>query len=410
MNKRSIAEVAVHGKRVLMRVDFNVPLEDGEIADDMNLRLALPSIRNVLDRGGRLILLTHLGVPEGRGFEPALSLTPCAQRLRELLHRPVQLAPNCVGPQVGLMVQQLRNGDLLMLENLRFHRGEIGNEESFAQELAEWGDVYCNEAFGVSHRQHASLDALPRLMWERPRVAGLQLIREVTALKAVCEHPLRPSVLVIGGAHAPEKCHAVLGLRDCVDTVLIGGVVGHTFLAAERKSVGRTEADPHDAMAAERALEAAVSARAKVMLPNDHVCATQISGFADTHVYAEVIPSGWYGLDIGPRTIVAYAEVIRHARTVFWTGPLGAWETRPFDVGTKMIALAAAHAVLINHAQVIIAGGSLRLALERFGLDRSMTHLNSGGSATLAMLEHQPFPSLDALEERNESLSTTTHG
>ena len=413
MTRQSIADVEVHGRKVLLRMDLNVPIEEDQVLDDTNLRLALPTIRNILDRGGRLIIIAHLGLPEGHGYEADLTLKPCARRLSELLHRPVPLAPDCIGPVVREMVERLNNGDVLMLENLRFHEEEILNSEPFARELAALGDVYCNEALGVSHRRHGSIDALPRLMATCPRVAGLQLWRELLALKSICQHPLRPAVLVIGGRRMEDKIPAVVGLRDRVDTVLIGGEIALSFLAAERKSIGRTEIEPRFIMEAQHALEAAVCSHARVMLPEDHVCAKEISAMADSHVFPEVIPEGWLGMDIGPRTVVAYAEVIRHARTVFWTGPMGAWETKPFDVGTKMVALATAHAALINHAQVVAAGGSLRLALERFGLERSMTHVTAGGAATLALLQGKPLPGISVLdrpvEHPQELVSHGTH-
>lgn len=399
MGKKTIADVEVAGRTVFMRVDFNVPVEEGRILDDRRLRLALDSIGEVIDRGGRLILASHLGRPKGQGFEPELSLAPCARRLSELLNRPVCLAPDCQGPIVEQMVRELRDGQVILLENLRFHEGELLNDERFARPWAAWTEVYCNEAFATAHRAHASLAALPAMLADRPRVAGLNLERELRNLEAILHPVQRPFVLILGGSRVADRIGALLNLLRQVDTILVGGSVAHALMQAEGRQVGESEIDPVDVAEARRVLDAAGKLRSRLLLPEDHVCAAAGGRAAETRVFEEHIPTGWVGLDIGPRTVVRYTQIIRQAQTIFWIGPMGVWENPPYDVGTKMIGLSVVHATLVHQARSVVAGASLSLAIERFGLQANITHISNGGAATLALLEGSPLPALEYLEE-----------
>lgn len=398
IKKRTIAEVDVRGKRVLMRVDFNVPVRDGQILDDLRLVAVLESIRNVISRGGRLVLLSHLGRPGGH-VDPELSLRPCAVRLGELLGQHIHFHPGGVDENLRRAVRHLNDGDVLMAENLRFHEGEALGDEHFIKPLAEVGDIYCNEAFGTAHRKHASMLALPRLMGNRPRVAGLLMSRELRYLRSVLEQPRRPLMLVLGGVRVADRMGMILHLLDRVDMILIGGAMAYPFLAAEHKSVGNSVMDREQLAAARHVLHEAGRSRAVLTLPHDHVCGKDLSSTTLTSIHGETIPAGWIGLDIGPRTVVRYTDLIRQAGMVFWTGPMGVAEIEPFDVGTKEIALALVHATLIGEAVTLAGGAATHMALRRFGLQHQFSHLTTGGTATLALLEGQPFPCVELLDD-----------
>jgi 3-phosphoglycerate kinase len=406
MAKRTIEDVDVRGRRVLMRVDFNVPIEDGVILDDRHLRTALESIRSAATRGGRVILISHCGRPRGDRFEPDLSLRPCADRLGRLLSHDVDFVGDCIGPEVRQRVGLLRDGEVLLLENLRFHKEEVLGDLAFAKALADLADIYCNEAFPSSHRAHASLAGVPRVLAGggagagRPKVIGLQFAREVRHLEHALTDPERPFVLVVGGDKAEDKIAPLLNLLDKVDMVLIGGALAYTFMAAEHKAVGESAVDWAQAAAAQRVLHAALAGDRQVVLPVDHVCGREASSATANRIADEVIPAGWMGLDIGPHTVLRYTRELRHARTIFWTGPMGVCATRPFDVGTKEVALAVAHATQIQGAASIVGGADTTALLQWMGLERSVTHLTMGGTATLAMLEGPRFESLALLDNR----------
>jgi len=378
------------GKRVLVRVDFNVPLEQGRVADDMRIRAALPTIEELRRRGARIVLVSHLGRPKDR--EPSLSLSPVGARLGELLAAPVTVAPGVVGDDVRAAVDGLGDGDLLLLENVRYEPGETKNDPELARSLAELADVYVDDAFGAAHRAHASTEGVARLVDQR--AAGLLLEREVDTLTSVLEDPARPLVSVLGGAKVSDKIGVIDRFRESADTILIGGAMCFPFLAAQGHSVGDSLCAEDDVELARRILDSVSSTRARLELPVDLVIAQQLSEDAEAlEIDGLDVPDGWMGLDIGPRTAAAYREVIASAGTVFWNGPMGAFELAPFAAGTRAVAEAVAAAP----GTTVVGGGDSAAALQRFGLTERVTHLSTGGGATLEMIEGKPLPGVEAL-------------
>jgi phosphoglycerate kinase len=380
----------VDGKRVLVRVDFNVPLEHGEVADDTRIRAALPTIQELRQRGARLVLVSHLGRPKDR--EPELSLRPAANRLAELSGADVTLAPGVVGDEVRAFANNLNRGDVLMLENVRYEPGETSNDPDLASELAALADVYVNDAFGAAHRAHASTEGVARLV---PRhAAGLLLEREVTTLKSLLEAPERPLVAVLGGAKVSDKIAVIERFRDVADTILIGGAMCFPFFAAQGHQVGASLCAEEDVELAGRMLRGTTDGRAGIELPSDLVIADQFAAEAEPHALDGVdVPAGMMGLDIGPRTAEAYATVIARAGTVFWNGPMGAFELEPFAAGTRAIAQAVAEAP----GRTVVGGGDSVSALQRFGLADRVTHLSTGGGASLELIEGKALPGVEAL-------------
>jgi phosphoglycerate kinase len=378
------------GKRVLVRVDFNVPLDNGAVADDMRIRAALPTIEELRRRGARIVLVSHLGRPKDR--EPSLSMAPVAARLGELLAAPVTVAPGVVGDEVRSAVDDLGDGELLLLENVRYEPGETKNDPELASALASLADVYVDDAFGAAHRAHASTEGVARLVDER--AAGLLLEREVSTLMGVLEDPARPLVSVLGGAKVSDKIGVIDRFRESADTILIGGAMCFPFLAAQGHSVGASLCAGDDVELARRTLDSGSDARAELRLPVDLVIGER---FAEDTEALELdgveVPSGWMGLDIGPRTAAAYGEVIAGAGTVFWNGPMGAFELAPFAAGTRAVAEAVAAAP----GTTVVGGGDSAAALERFGLANRVTHLSTGGGATLELIEGNDLPGVEAL-------------
>ena len=380
----------IDGKRVLVRVDFNVPLENGAVADDLRIRAALPTIEELRRRGARIVLVSHLGRPKDR--EPSLSMAPVGARLGELLATPVAVAPGVVGDDVRAAVDDLQDGDLLLLENVRYEPGETKNDPSLAQSLAELADVYVDDAFGAAHRAHASTEGVARLV--DARAAGLLLEREVSTLLGVLEDPARPLVSVLGGAKVSDKIGVIDAFRELADTILIGGAMCFPFLAAQGHSVGDSLCAPEDVELARRILDSGSSARARLELPVDLVIARNFSEDAEALEFDGLdVPDGWMGLDIGPRTAAAYGDVISSAGTVFWNGPMGAFEMAPFAAGTRAVAEAVAAAP----GTTVVGGGDSAAALQRFGLADRVTHLSTGGGATLEMIEGKELPGVEAL-------------
>jgi phosphoglycerate kinase len=380
----------IDGKRVLVRVDFNVPLENGAVADDLRIRAALPTIEELRRRGARVVLVSHLGRPKDR--DPSLSMAPVGARLGELLATPVAVAPGVVGDDVRAAVDDLEDGDLLLLENVRFEPGETKNDPSLAQSLAELADVYVDDAFGAAHRAHASTEGVARLV--DARAAGLLLEREVSTLLGVLEDPARPLVSVLGGAKVSDKIGVIDAFRELADTILIGGAMCFPFLAAQGHSVGDSLCAPEDVELARRILDSGSSARARLELPVDLVIARNFSEDAEAlELDGLDVPDGWMGLDIGPRTAAAYGDVISSAGTVFWNGPMGAFEMAPFAAGTRAVAEAVAAAP----GTTVVGGGDSAAALQRFGLADRVTHLSTGGGATLEMIEGKELPGVEAL-------------
>jgi phosphoglycerate kinase len=380
----------LEGKRVLVRVDFNVPLENGAVADDLRIRAALPTIEELRRRGARIVLVSHLGRPKDR--EPSLSMAPVGARLGELLATPVHVAPGVVGDDVRAAVEELGDGDLLLLENVRYEPGETKNDPSLARSLSELADVYVDDAFGAAHRAHASTEGVARLVDER--AAGLLLESEVDTLMGVLEAPARPLVSVLGGAKVSDKIGVIDRFRETADTILIGGAMCFPFLAAEGHSVGDSLCAAEDVELARRILDSGSSARARLELPVDLVIAQQFSEDVEAvELDGLDVPDGWMGLDIGPRTAAAYGEVVASAGTVFWNGPMGAFELAPFAAGTRAVAEAVAAAP----GTTVVGGGDSAAALQRFGLAGRVTHLSTGGGATLEMIEGKSLPGVEAL-------------
>jgi phosphoglycerate kinase len=380
----------LEGKRVLVRVDFNVPLADGAVSDDMRIRAAVPTIEELRARGARLVLVSHLGRPKDR--EPSLSLAPVAERLGELIDAPVTLAPGVIGDEVSRAVDGLADGDVLLLENVRYEPGETKNDPDLAKALASLADVYVDDAFGAAHRAHASTEGAARLLDER--AAGLLLEREVNTLLGVLEDPARPLVSVLGGAKVSDKIGVIDRFRETADTIIIGGAMCFPFLAAQGHSVGDSLCAGEDVELAKRILAETSGSGAELKLPVDLVLGDRFAEDADTRTIDGVdVPDGWMGLDVGPRTASQYADVIADAGTVFWNGPMGAFELEPFAAGTRAVAEAVAAA----SGTTVVGGGDSAAALRQFGLEDQVTHLSTGGGATLELIEGKQLPGVEAL-------------
>jgi phosphoglycerate kinase len=380
----------VDGQRVLVRVDFNVPLQDGQITDDTRIRAALPTINRLRDRGAALILVSHLGRPQG--VDESLSLEPVAIRLAELVDADVRLAPPGVGEDVAKLAADLKPGEILLLENIRFEPGETKNDPELAAALAGLADAYVDDAFGAAHRAHASTVGVARLMDRR--AAGLLLEREVTALTTLLESPSRPLVAVLGGAKVGDKIGVIESFLRVADTILIGGAMCFPFLAAQGHDVGASLCAPEDVELARKTIETVGSARASIALPSDLVLADHFGADAEPqHLDGVDVPDGLMGLDIGPRSAEAYGQIILTAGTVFWNGPMGAFELEPFSAGTRAVAQAVASAPGVT----VVGGGDSAAALVQFGLADRVTHLSTGGGAALELLEGKTLPGVEVL-------------
>jgi phosphoglycerate kinase len=399
----TIDQVDPRGKRVFIRADFNVPqADDGTITDDRRIRLTVPTIDSVLSRGGSVVLASHLGRPEGTGFEAEGSLAPVAERLRALSPRLKGLrmgGPLASDEASRSAALALKSGEALLLENLRFEKGEKKGDASFAARLADLADMYVNDAFGCSHRADASMLALPRAMRAqgKPCVAGTLLEREIRFLSGVIERPVRPFVAIVGGAKVSDKLAALRNLCLRVDAILVGGAMAYTFLKASGIGVGRSRVQD-DMLDEARAILALARERGcRIELPTDHVCADALAAGVATSTCTGAIPDGLMGLDIGPDTVRRYSTEVASAATILWNGPVGAFETAPFDAGT--VALAKAVASATSRGAVSVAGGGdTAAAVDRAGLASGFTHISTGGGASLEMLEGKRFECIDALD------------
>lgn len=393
--KLSLNDIDVRGKRVFCRVDFNVPLDAaGNILDDTRITAALPTIRHIVNQGGRLILASHLGRPK-EGPEPRYSLAPTAPCLAAHLGRPVAMAPDCVGAEVEALVAKMQDGDVLLLENVRFHKGETKNDSELAARMAKLADLYVNDAFGAAHRAHASTEGIARLL--QPAVAGFLLEKELRYLGQALAYPDHPFVAVLGGAKVSDKIAVIENLLTKVDTLIIGGGMAYTFLKAQGRPVGKSLVEADRLELASMLLAKAESRGVQILLPKDHVVAREFKADAEHRVCCDAdFPEEWMALDIGPETCSAYNRVLREARMVIWNGPMGVFEFDAFATGT----MAVAHTLAESQARTIIGGGDSVAAVKKAGVETKMTHISTGGGASLEFLEGKELPGVVALTDK----------
>jgi phosphoglycerate kinase len=393
MAKKSIDSVDVKGKKVLMRVDFNVPLDDDlNITDDRRIEMALPSIKSVVDRGGKLILMSHLGRPKGEASKK-YSLAPAAKRLGEILGSPVHFATDTVGPDASSKIEALADGEVVVLENLRFDAREKSGDEAFSAQLAEFADVYCNNAFGTCHREHASMFGVPTAMGGKPKVVGSLVEKEIKYLSGVISNPERPFVAILGGAKVSDKIKVINNLLGVCDKILIGGAMAYTFSLAQGGKVGDSLVEPDKV---DLAKELIAKGGDKLVLPVDTHCGDAFNADCNKQIVkAGEIADGFEGLDIGPESAKLFAGIIADAQTIVWNGPMGVFEMPPFDEGTKTVAQAIAD----GSSTSIIGGGDSAAAVAQLGFEDDVTHVSTGGGASLSMLEGNTFAAVEILDE-----------
>jgi len=395
LNKLTVEDIDFKGKKVLCRVDFNVPIKDGVITDDTRIVGALPTIRRIINQGGQLILCSHLGRPKDAP-DPKYSLAPVAPYLSKLLGQPVVMAKDCIGPEVEKLVALMQNGDVVLLENVRFHPGETKNNPEFSKQLAGLAEIFVNDAFGSAHRAHSSTEGVAHIL--SPAVAGYLMEKEIRYLDQALAEPKRPFLAILGGAKVSDKIPAIENLLNKVDALLIGGGMAYTFLTAQGISVGNSLVEKDRIEMAKDLLAKAESKGVKIFLPIDHVVAAEFKADAATKICTnDDIPQDWMGLDIGPQTIQSYSVEIRKASTVVWNGPMGVFEFPAFSKGT----FAVAEVLADSEAMSIIGGGDSVAAVNQSGLDDRMTHISTGGGASLELLEGKELPGLVALTDRN---------
>lgn len=393
MNKQTIQDVIVAGKKVFVRVDFNVPMKDGVITNDTRIRATLPTLNYLLEQGAAVILGSHLGRPKGQRV-PEFSLAPVAVRLSELLGREVKLAPDCVGEEVSAMAAALKGGEVLLLENLRYHKEEEKNDPDFAKALASLADVAVNDAFGVSHRAHASVEGITNYI---PAVAGYLMEKEIKFVGRAVADPVRPFVAIIGGAKVSDKIGVIDNLLTKVDTLIIGGGMANTFVAAQGYSVGKSLLEEDKLDLARQLIAKAKETGVNLLLPTDMVVADRFApDAAHKNVAVDAIPDDWMALDIGENTAKAYADALADAKTVVWNGPMGVFEMDAFAHGTTAVA----KAVAASDATSVVGGGDSISALQKTGLSDQITHISTGGGASLEFLEGKVLPGIAALADK----------
>lgn len=397
MNKLTIDDIPLKSKRVLVRVDFNVPMENGKVTDDTRIVESLPTIKKILQSGGRAVLMSHLGRPKGKP-SPEFSLKPVAVRLSEHLGHPVPIASDCVGPHVKNMVAELKDGGCLLLENLRFHKEEEANDEIFARELALLGDVYINDAFGSAHRAHASTEGVTRFL--KPSAAGYLMRKEIEYLSRAVGNPERPYVVILGGAKISGKIDVIQNLMNKVDTLIIGGGMAYTFFKAQGLEIGNSLLEADKIELAKKIIDEVAQRSIRFLLPVDCIIADRLDNTANRKtVPVNAIVSQWYGLDIGPETVKLFTGVIKGAKTVVWNGPMGVFEMENFAQGTMAIARAMAEATK-NGATTIVGGGDSAAAIAKAGLEKAVSHVSTGGGASLEFLEGKILPGVAALSDK----------
>ncbi|HEX9738444.1 MAG TPA: phosphoglycerate kinase [Candidatus Limnocylindria bacterium] len=396
LHKQTVRDVDVRGKRVFLRSDLNVPIDDGRITDDTRIRASLPTLIHLLEQGATVILASHLGRPHGK-VNDAYRLKPVADRLSQLLRRQVKMTGDALGPGVQDAVGKLRPGDLLLLENLRFHAGEEANDPAFAEALAAFADLYVNDAFGSAHRAHASTEGITHFL---PAVAGLLLEREVNALSRLLDRPPRPFHTVIGGAKISEKLNVLRVLVGRCQAILVGGGMANTFLAAKGLEMGKSLVETEQLENASAIMAEARRRRMRLMLPTDVLVAAQVHHRAPREVLSvNAVPKDWMVVDIGPQTVDKYREALGKARTIFWNGPMGIFEVAPFAEGTNAIARAIAERTA-DGAITVVGGGDSVAAVQQLGLIDQMSHVSTGGGASLEFVEGRTLPGVAALLDR----------
>jgi len=412
MAKKTVSDIDVQGKKVLMRCDFNVPLDENcNITSDDRIVKALPTIKNVLSRGGALILMSHLGRPGGER-DKKLSLAPVAKRLSELLGKQVIFTNDCVGPETKAKAQALASGDCMLLENLRFHKEETIKDKAakedaqlreakddFAKQLADLADIYVDDAFGTAHRDNASMYTVPLMMEGKPRVIGFLVEKELRFLGETISNPERPFVAILGGAKVSDKIGVIENLLDKVDSILIGGAMAYTFFKADGRAVGKSLCEDGFLDKATELQEQAKEISCEMVLPVDTVVAREFKADAENEVVSGDIETDWQGMDIGPATRKLFAEKLSGAKTIVWNGPMGVFELPPFDEGTKAVGVAVAEAT-DKGARTVIGGGDSASAVEKLGLQDKITHISTGGGASLELLEGKKFKCIEILDEK----------
>jgi 3-phosphoglycerate kinase len=393
MEKKTIKDIDIKGKKVLMRVDFNVPFDENKnITDDTRIQAALPTIKYALEQNAKVILMSHLGRPKGK-VVASLSLKPVAARLSKLLDKKIEMASDCIGSQVKEAVDALKENNVLLLENTRFHKEETDNDPVFAKKLASLGEVYINDAFGSVHRAHASTEGVAHFL---PAVAGFLLKKEIEYLGKVTQSPDKPFVLILGGAKVSDKIGVIYNMLGKVNAIIIGGGMAYTFLKAQGKEIGSSKLEEDKIDLAKEILSQAKCKCVKIILPQDHVVASSFSVDAQNKVTGEQIPQGWMGLDVGPKTIDEFISALKDAKTVVWNGPLGVCEWEPFSNGSKKIA----EFLSTLEATSVIGGGDTAAAMVKFGLSDKMSHVSTGGGASLEFLEGKVLPGITVLQDK----------
>jgi len=393
MDKKTIKDVDIKGKKVLMRVDFNVPLnKDLNIEDDTRITAALPTIKYAINNGAKLILMSHLGRP--KGVSEKERLTSVAKRLSELIEKPVRKLDDCIGPGVQKAVSDMKDGDVVLLENLRFHAEEEKNNPEFAKNLASLGEIYVNDAFGTVHRAHASTEGVTRYI--KICVAGFLLAKEIEYFDKALSNPPKPFVAILGGAKVSDKIMVIENLMKKVDAILIGGGMAYTFLKAQGMEIGSSKLEADKIDVAKSIMKKAKELGVKVVLPIDHLIADKVDAVSNTRVVTDSVPQGWMALDVGPKTVDEFKKELRNAKMIIWNGPLGVFEITKFSRGTEDVARFIAGLKTIS----IIGGGDTASAIAKFGLEHAMSHISTGGGASLEYMEGKVLPGVAALNDR----------